>query len=121
MPDETTAFINSNNWLEITLGKFISEKDYIHLITLVYDLALELEDKDYPVMLLVDCSGQEDMEEMAEKHAVKGTRDLHFNKIASFGLKPKFIPLLSTIVTETGNAEIKDFPTRAEAVDWLQS
>lgn len=121
--DSTRAFINSHNWLEIILGKMITKDDYIQLITSVYDLALEIEDKDLPVKLLVDCSRQEDMEEIAEELAVKGTRDLHFNKIASFQLSPKFIPLLGKILTEaqTEGAEIKNFDTREQAEEWLEN
>jgi len=119
--EDARAFINSHDWLEIILGKMITKDDYIKLVTKVYDLALELEDKDLPIKLLVDCSRQEDMEEMAEELAVKGTRDLHFNKIASFQLKPKFMTLLGTILTEaqTEGAEIKNFDTREEAEEWL--
>lgn len=121
MSNGSTASINANDQLEIILGSKITEADYISLITRVYDLALEIEDKDLPVKLLVDCSQLSEMEEMAESHAVKGTRDLHFNKIASFKLDPKYIPLLGTILSEaaTEGAEIKDFPSREEAEEWL--
>lgn len=117
---QTKVFINSSNELEIILGTKITQKDYIDLISQVYELSLKIEDMDLPVKLLVDCSPQEEMEEMAEELAVKGTRDLNFLKIASFGLKPKFIPLLGTILGEIQGGEIKNFQTRQEAEDWLR-
>ncbi|MFS8131350.1 MAG: hypothetical protein ACMG57_05230 [Candidatus Dojkabacteria bacterium] len=136
MEQETKAFLDENNWLEIVLGSRITEKDYIALITRVYDLALQLEDKDFPVKLLVDCSHLMEMEKIASELAVKGTRDLQFNQIASFGLDPKYIPLLQIILSETAKQVaaqegspagitpqdlIKDFPTREEAERWLEN
>ncbi len=122
MANGSSAYLDSHDWLVIVLGKMITSQDYLELIKNVYDIALEIEDKDLPVKLLVDCTALSEMEEMAETLAVKGTRDLHFNKIASFGLDPKYIPLLGKILTEaqTEGAEIKSFATKEEAEEWLE-
>lgn len=136
MVQESEAFINENNVLELILGSKITEPGYIALITKVYDLALQLEDKSLPVKLLVDCSHLNEMDKIATELAVKGTRDLQFNQIASFGLDPKYIPLLQVILSETakqvavaeGSPEgttpsdlIKNFDTKEEAKKWLEN
>lgn len=119
MVHPTSVFINSNNWLEIILGSKIMRDDYLDLISKVYDLSLVIEDKDLPVNLLVDCSHQDYMEDVAEELAVRGTRDLNFSKIASFKLNPKFIPLLGKILKEIHGGQIKNFDSREEAEQWL--
>lgn len=119
--DNTHAYIDSNNWLVIILGNKITRDDYLNLIAQVYDLALEIEEKNLLVKLLVDCTRLSVMEETVKEHIVKGTRDLQFNKIASFGLDPKYVPILVRIFQETdiSSSSIQDFKTQKEAEEWL--
>lgn len=114
-----SAFINPSNWLEIVLSKKITEENYINLLSTVYDLSLELEESGLPVKLLVDCSQFTEMDNMAEEHAIKGTRDLHFNQIACFKLNPQHIPLLGKVLNELETPNFRSFETREEAEEWL--
>lgn len=114
-----SAFINHNNWLEIVLSEKITGENYVSLLSTVYDLSLELEERGLPVKLLVDCSQFMEMNNMAEEHAIKGTRDLHFNQIACFKLNPQHIPLLGKILNELETPNFKAFNSREEAEEWL--
>lgn len=113
--------LNSNNIIEFITSGPLSLEDAVEAGKLSLEIATRLQDKQLPVLVLIDSANSpEKMDENAFKAAAMVFRDVPLSKVASFGDHEYRKLREEELARQAGKTNIyRFFKTKEEAIAWL--
>jgi hypothetical protein len=115
-----TIEINSKGFIEMSFHGPITLEETMNLAPKLLDLAGRLRDKGERVNVLFNLTEAGKMDEQTLRMSSKATREIDFDKLATFGADAFNTANIEKMQTESGKvSNVQLFTTREEAEDWL--